>query len=150
MQSISPRCRKAIELAIDSVHGLGQSNVASSHLILGLLLLKNGVATNILEKSGVTAEKVSNFLSGRPDPNEKLEVFLGFGLFQSAIETLKRAEQEAVAMSYSLTGTEHLLLSLLGEEKGEANAVFSHFEVDRLTMRRIITDELNQSNGIWK
>jgi ATP-dependent Clp protease ATP-binding subunit ClpC len=54
---LSPRAKKAIELAVDEARRLGHHYIGTEHLLLGLIREGDGVA-GLLETLGVTLEKV--------------------------------------------------------------------------------------------
>ncbi|MBN1855885.1 MAG: ATP-dependent Clp protease ATP-binding subunit [Dehalococcoidia bacterium] len=55
--SLSPRAKRAIEIAVDEARRLNSSYIGSEHLLLGLLGGKEGVACNVLENFGITLER---------------------------------------------------------------------------------------------
>ena len=56
--TLSPRTKKAIELAIDEAKKLGHSEVGTEHLLLGIVREGEGMASGILESLGVSLERV--------------------------------------------------------------------------------------------
>lgn len=55
--SLSPRAKRAIEIAVDEARRLSSTYIGSEHLLLGLLGGKEGVACNVLENFGITLER---------------------------------------------------------------------------------------------
>ncbi len=55
---LTPRARKAIELAIDEARRLGHHYVGTEHLLLGLLREGGGIAAAVLESLGLQLDKV--------------------------------------------------------------------------------------------
>ncbi len=55
--SLSPRAKRAIEIAVDEARRLNSTYIGSEHLLLGLLGGKEGVACNVLENFGITLER---------------------------------------------------------------------------------------------
>ena len=87
--TLSPRVKKVIEFAIEESKKLGHSNVATEHLLLGIVREGEGIASGILESLGVTLERVRQqviatlgqpwplvgggmVVEGRPDPRGSL------------------------------------------------------------------------------
>lgn len=58
--TLSPRTKKAIELAIDEARRMRQATVGSAELLLGLVREGEGIASGILESLGVSLETVRN------------------------------------------------------------------------------------------
>ncbi|MBE9505653.1 MAG: AAA family ATPase, partial [Chloroflexi bacterium] len=55
--SLSPRAKRAIEIAVDEARRLNSTYIGSEHLLLGLLGGKEGVACNVLENFGITLDR---------------------------------------------------------------------------------------------
>ncbi len=55
---LTPRAKKAVELAVDEAHRLNQHYIGTEHLLLGLVREGEGIAAGVLESQGVNLEKV--------------------------------------------------------------------------------------------
>ena len=55
---LTPRVRRCLRLALREADSLGHRYVGTEHLLLGLALENDGVASIILRDSGVDAEKI--------------------------------------------------------------------------------------------
>ncbi len=55
---LTPRAKRAIELAVDEARRLNHNYVGTEHLLLGMLREGEGVAAGVLESMGVSLEKV--------------------------------------------------------------------------------------------
>ena len=51
---------------------------------------------------------------------------------------LKLAKEEAVRLSHSYVGSEHLLLGIIKDEKGRASLILKSIGVDLLDMKKTI------------
>jgi len=58
--SLSPRAKKALELAFEEAQDLGHHYVGSEHILLGLLAEAEGLASQILANAGLTFEKAKS------------------------------------------------------------------------------------------
>lgn len=71
----SSGAKKALELAVEEARGLGHTYVGTEHILLGLIKEKDGIAAQILLKSGVTLQKAREetlkLLSGGPGSSVK-------------------------------------------------------------------------------
>ena len=56
------KASEALNQAISSAEMLGHTYVGSEHLLLGLLKIGSGVAAAVLNKNGVTAQKVEELI----------------------------------------------------------------------------------------
>jgi len=54
---LTPRAKRAIELAIDEARQLGHNYIGTEHLLLGLLHEGEGVAAGVLDSLGITLER---------------------------------------------------------------------------------------------
>lgn len=54
----TPRAKKVIEYAIEEAHNLNHNHVGTEHLLLGLLLVREGVAAQVLMNLGLKLEDV--------------------------------------------------------------------------------------------
>ncbi len=55
---LTPRAKKAIELAVDEARRLNHHYIGTEHLLLGLVREHDGIAAGVLESLGVNLEKV--------------------------------------------------------------------------------------------
>ena len=137
----TPRAKIAFGHADTEARALGHPSIGSQHLVLGLFLLGSGVHFSVLRQLGFTAESLRKEIArlGRTAENTKEVREFVFDI--SAAEALERADQEAVAMSHTYTGTEHILLGLLSEKSGGAASLFAAQNADVTEARRIILNE---------
>src|SRR2546425_12920810 len=113
---ITPRCRRALTYAKESLARFGHSHVSSAHLVLGLLTLHGGVADTVLRKSGLSVQSVEGYLSSRRSSAEESTVRDGMALGKSARLAFERAKANVPALQNTYLGVEHLLLGILAEE----------------------------------
>ena len=108
------KANDALNLAISFAENMGHTYVGSEHLLLGLLKLGSGVAFAVLNKNGVTAEKIEQLL--RSEIGSGSHTRLSPDYFtpraKKAIETAMRG---CNSMGKKYAGTEHLLIGILSE-----------------------------------
>ncbi len=138
----TPRLRKALDYAKESLSRFGHTQVSSAHLVLGLVTLQGGAADNVLRKSGLSVQSVENYLSSRRSSTEESTVEDGVALGRSARLAFERAEAQARARQFTYLGIEHLLLGILAEENGEAADLFASFQIERESMRLAIQEDI--------
>jgi ATP-dependent Clp protease ATP-binding subunit ClpC len=139
---LTPRLNRSIESAKQNLSRFGRSHVSSADLVLGLLTLQAGVAVNVLRNFGVSIEAVESSLSMRRNVAEDAPTQGDSVLGKSALTALKRAEIETKKRETTYVGTEHLLLGILAEEKGESADLFASLHVDTVRMAKLISDEI--------
>lgn len=108
--------KSANQEAIDLQHGI----IQTEHLLLALLKLESGAATDVLKNVGIDlgklrAEVLESAPKG-PDP-VKLKRLPQDPRAKKAVE---HAVEESFGLDRSLVGTEHLLLGLIRETGGIA------------------------------
>ncbi len=113
------KANEALNQAIGSAEALGHTYVGSEHLLLGLLRIGSGVAATLLNKSGVTAEKVE----------EQIRATIGCGtptklspeyFTPRAKRVVENAMNACAVAGKKYVGTEHLLIGLLSDEDSYA------------------------------
>ena len=112
-QEFTENARRALENAQSAAAELGQQYVGSEHLLLGLLLADDSTAGEILAAQNVSFDAAREKLvqlceTGDPIHPETMEITT------RAQRILQTAGYEA-AKSHAPTGTEHLLLALVGD-----------------------------------
>lgn len=116
--NFTEKARVAISEAHDSAAQMGHNYIGSEHLLLGLIKEGSGVAAKVLEKSGVTEEKVTQKIKeyvgvGRPYPqNTELP------LTPRTKRILEISAAEARRLGHNYIGTEHLLMAIIRDGDG--------------------------------
>jgi ATP-dependent Clp protease ATP-binding subunit ClpA len=143
---LTPRAKKAIELAGDEARRLGHHYIGTEHLLLGLLREGEGIAAAVLENAGINLEKgrtatiqllsqntVSSGGPDKPSPTPDTARLRGRDRFDKFTERARRvlslAQEEAQHFQHNYIGTEHLLLALIREDGGIAAKVLNSMNV---------------------
>jgi len=140
---LTPRAKQALESAHALARDLGHSRVGSQHLVFGLFQLGSGVHFSVLRSLGFSADSLRRAIAAEA-PVGSISAD-GPTADISATAALKRAEMEATALSHTYTGTEHILLALLSEERGGAANLFASRSVDTTKTRQTILHEYGVS-----
>jgi ATP-dependent Clp protease ATP-binding subunit ClpA len=150
----TPRAKKALELALREGIALGDPNVRTEHLLLGLARVNDGVATRVLLDLGADAETIRHEVAGllsdsdresaprsRSRGGQRLTPPLRAGgggsetstrpsrFTRGARTVLVLAQEEARTLGHARMGTEHLLLGLLREQHGLAARLLDALEI---------------------
>jgi ATP-dependent Clp protease ATP-binding subunit ClpC len=142
LENFTPRAKQVIVLANEESLRLNHNFIGTEHILLGLLKLGNGVATNVLVKLGLDLEKARaevEKIDGR-GPDRKITFTLPFT--PRAKEIFKLARNDAKLLNHTYIGTEHLLLGILLEGKGVAAMVLKNLEINIKEMREEILKEI--------
>ncbi len=102
------------------------------HILLALLQQEKGLVSGILQELGVEMEEVKGEVEAALEKTPKVAYETAQiyatprinGLFMAADAESRRLKDEFI-------GTEHLLIAMAGEEKGEAAAILHHFGIDK-------------------
>ena len=122
--------------------------VGTEHVLLGIIRLGQGVAVNVMQKSGLDLETV----------RMEVEKHVGIGPDQQLAgniphtprvkKVLALADKERAALQHTYLGTEHLLLGLLCEGDGVAARVLRNLDVDIEQTRQEVLKELDPNFGV--
>ena len=116
---MTPRLKRAIELAVDYAKKRGQDFVGTEHLLIGMILEgPDNVGTRVLVALGLDLAKPQKvFEELAPAETKKVKEAVLTDRAQSA---LKVAQEQAIGMGHEYVGCESLLLGLLLETSGMA------------------------------
>jgi ATP-dependent Clp protease ATP-binding subunit ClpA len=123
------RVKKVIEVAFEEAHRRGHAYVGTAHLLLGLMLEREGLAVGVLTEMGANRQRVTAEIDrlleevgeeesspgAARDPRQR-EVMVSPRL----AALLEQAGEEAAARGAPVVGLEHLLLALTDEAGFEA------------------------------
>ena len=123
-QKFTERARRVILLGQEEASKMSSGYVGTEHLLLGLVSESEGVASQVLQKMGVSLSKVREQINNEVETGEE-ETPSGSEpkLTPKAKRVLELAADEARRMRHNYIGTEHLLLALLRESDGLAAKV---------------------------
>lgn len=110
------RVRTALNLAREEAQRLNHDHIGTEHMLLGLLRERAGVASEVLDRVGVTLERARAAVArlqttGATGGWTRSALPFSMG-FKRAIE---RAAQEAGRMGHAYIGTEDVLLGMMAE-----------------------------------
>ena len=141
--NFTPRAQQVLALAREEADRMNHNFVGTEHLLLGLIVLGQGVAVNVLRRKGVNLERMRGEIKG----------FVGVGPDQKIIgnipytprvkKVLALAAKEMRALNHTYLGTEHILLGLLSEGDGVAGRVLQSVGVDLEQTRKEVLKELD-------
>ncbi len=127
------KANEALNLAINSAEILGHTYVGSEHILLGILRTGSGVACAVLNKAGVTGEKVEQLIRssiGCGTPTKLSPEYLT----PRAKRVIEFSLSNSAGMGKKYSGTEHLLFGILSEGDNYAIRFLSELGVDAATL----------------
>ena len=115
------------------VSELNHSQWDTEHILLALLQQEKGLVSDILREIGVDTEALKRPLLASLEKIPKAAYGTGEQIFATprAREILITAAAEAERLKDEFIGTEHLLIAIAAEQKGEAAQILRWFNVDR-------------------
>ncbi len=125
----TPKASEAINQAINSAELFGHTYIGSEHLLLGLLKVGSSVAAAVMNKNGVTAQKIE----------EQIKEAIGIGtptaltpdhLTPRAKKVIEVAVSGCKNLNKKLVGTEHILIALLSDVDNYAIRFLKKLNVD--------------------
>lgn len=118
--NFTERARIAISDAHDTACELGHRYIGSEHIVSGLIKEGSGVAAKLLEKDGITHEKVIEKIKELTGSAKPLPLETELALTPRTKRILQLSAIEARNMGHSYIGTEHILMAILrdGESVG--------------------------------
>ena len=107
------RANEVLNYAIKAAENFGHNYIGSEHILLGLLKTDGGVAVNMLEEKGVTAEDIENLIKdGRIHPARIEEIY---DKVCEDFKTTIREKGEEALFSLGVTRVNPELVTLIGK-----------------------------------
>lgn len=134
-QRFTERARKVIFYAQEEAQRLGENQVSTEHLLLGLVRETDSVAARILDRMGISLQRIRQEVErfahrGDSRPGQEMQ------LTPRAKRVIDLAYDEARQLNNNYIGTEHLLLGLIREGEGLAARILTKLGVDLDRSRR--------------
>ncbi|MDQ6933523.1 MAG: NDP-hexose 4-ketoreductase, partial [Candidatus Eremiobacteraeota bacterium] len=125
--------RQSMVFAQKEAQRLGDRDIHTRHLLLGILAEANSVAARALQHSGVTLDAVR----AQADKDVRSAVgIVGETRFSPRSKRIiELAFAEARTFSHDCVGAEHLALALLNENDGSAAELLTALHADRDAVR---------------
>ena len=108
------KAQNALILAVEQAQDLGHTYIGSEHLLLGLIEERESVASRMLQKRGITYNKIKNDILAQTDQGSRTKLTSNdlTPRVRKIIENSSRLKEKNKQL---LIGSEHLLYSLLSE-----------------------------------
>ncbi len=139
------RARKVIILAKEEARRFNHDYIGTEHILLGLVREGEGVAASVLQKMGVSLEKIRLEIEKLVQPGPTTQIIGDIPFTPRAKKALELAAEEARALGHNYIGTEHLLLGLIREGEGMASQVLLNLGLDLNTVRNEVMELLGST-----
>ena len=107
--------KTALSYAKQIAKELEHSYVGTEHILVGLTMANEGVASIVLKSFGVTDEKLKDLIEQYIDPVRPIGLADPEGYTPKAEKLLSLSAKEAEKYGAKLVGTEHILMAILKE-----------------------------------
>ena len=141
--NLTPRASEAIKLAHKEAVDFGNNYIGTEHMLLGLLGLKQGLATTVLQKLGVDPVDVKEIIKEEVEDSGKQPIKTPIPFTPRLKKVFKLAENLAKELNHKYIGTEHLLLGILKEGEGLAVYVLHELDIDFELVKEEVLAELD-------
>jgi ATP-dependent Clp protease ATP-binding subunit ClpC len=133
-ERFTDRARRTIVQAQEESRALHHTYIGPEHILLALMHEGGGLGRRVLTELGITEERVRDQLGLTMDP--EVESPPGHIPFTpQAKKTLELSLREALQLSDSHIGTEHILLGLIRQDEGRAAQALQELGADLETAR---------------
>ncbi len=140
-ERFTEQAQEALALSQELLQKYRHSQWDVEHILLALLQQEAGLVGDILGGLGVDVEKVRQEVEAVLEKLPKATYETGQVYATPRIANLlKRAGDEADRLKDEFIGTEHLLIAIAGEEKGEAANILKRFGVDQEKVYRVLQE----------
>lgn len=143
LHNFTPRAQQVLALARKEADRLNHNFVGTEHILLGLIVLGQGVAVNVLQKLGLDLETVRSEVEKQVGKGPDQKTIGNIPYTPRMKKVLALAAKEAKALNHTYVGTEHILLGLLQEGDGVAGRVLRNLSVDVEQTRLEVLKELD-------
>ncbi|MEU7295960.1 Clp protease N-terminal domain-containing protein [Streptomyces exfoliatus] len=133
------RARNVVMASQNEATAVGNAEITTAHLALGLLAEPQGLAAFWIMSQGVTLDQVREAVSATlPPAVEEPPTLVPYDA--AAKKVLELTFREALRLGHNYVGTEHILLALLEHEDGQG--VLSGLGLDKATAEREISETI--------
>ncbi|MDH5696597.1 MAG: AAA family ATPase [Dehalococcoidia bacterium] len=131
-ERFTEQAQEALALSQELVRQYRHSQWDVEHILLALLQQEQGLVGDILRELGVDVEVVRQQVEAAlaKNPSITYEAPQIYATPRIA-QLIKMASDEADRLKDEFIGTEHLLIAMAGEEKGEATGILKSFGIDQ-------------------
>ncbi len=131
-ERFTEQAQEALALSQELVRQYRHSQWDVVHILLALLRQEKGLVGDILKELGVDVEMVRQQVESALDKTPKVayetpQIYATPRIAQ----LLQMAGTEADRLKDEFIGTEHLLIAMVGEQKGETTDILHHFGIDQ-------------------
>ena len=144
------RARRVLFFARYEASQLGSVSIETEHLLLGLIREGKGLTSRIFARSHLSLENIRKEIEGRTVSREKVSTSVELPFSAETKRVLQFVAEEADRLHHNYTGTEHLLLGILREERSMAASILLEKGMRLNTVREDIVSLLNEKSVLTR
>jgi len=131
-EKFTEQAQEALQKSIEMVRDNRNSQYDVEHILMALLLQESGLTAEILKELKVDIEAVRSRVQNVLDSMPKIG-YEGAQIYQTPriARVMELAKYEADRLKDEFIGTEHLLIAIAGEPKGESASILKEFGIDQ-------------------
>src|SRR2546423_9570293 len=137
------KARRVIFFARYEASQFGAPAIEPEHLLLGLMREDKSLTARFLARAQTSLEAIRKEIEGRAPLREKISTSVELPLAPETKRVLAYAHEESYRLQHRHTGTEHLLLGLLREERSMAAEIL----YDRGLRLNAVREEVSRQSG---
>lgn len=142
--NFTEKARISISEAHDAAAEMGHNYIGSEHLLLGLIREGSGVAAQVLEKNGISADSVRSKISEYIGIRSPLPQNTELPLTPRSKRILEISAMEAQRLNHKYIGTEHILMAIIRDGDGVAAKII---EAAGINLQSFYTDTVRSIEG---
>jgi len=138
-ERFTEQAQEALAASQELVRQYHHSQWDVEHILLALLQQQAGLVSNILKELSINAEAVKQQVLATLEKSPKV-AYEASQIYATPriARLLEVAGAEADRLKDEFIGTEHLLIAMAGEQKGEAASILHHFGIDQEKVYRAL------------
>ena len=139
-ERFTEQAQEALALSQELVRHYHHSQWDVEHILLALLQQEKGLVSDILRELGVDVEAVKQQVEAVLEKSPQTAYQGGVQIYATPriTQLLQAAVGEADRLKDEFIGTEHLLIAMAGEQKGDAASILHHLGIDQEKVYRAL------------
>ncbi|MEW6143086.1 MAG: AAA family ATPase [Chloroflexota bacterium] len=131
-EKFTEQAQEALQKSIELVRDNRNSQYDVEHILMALLLQESGLTAEILKELKADMDAIKGRVQNVLDSMPKVS-YEGAQIYQTPriARVMELAKYEADRLKDEFIGTEHILIAIAGEPKGESAAILKDFGIDQ-------------------
>ncbi|MGQ8335361.1 ATP-dependent Clp protease ATP-binding subunit [Sunxiuqinia sp. A32] len=136
----SPRIKDVLTYSREEAIRLGNDQIGTEHIFLGILRDGEGIAIDILTNLGVNLIEIKEVIEDSLRTENEIDPQASVQLLKSAEKALKLVYLEARAFNSSTINTGHLLLAILKDKESKIANLLNEFHINYYILKSRLED----------